>query len=291
MKLNEQLKLVFQKLGVDTFSAEMQTILGNASLTSIEVPEAVSNVLASEFFTKDSAMQNPDIRSAIRAEALNGVDAEVDALATKFGLDTDTITAIKAEKKSGKRYAALVEKVAELKEKSALATGKDKDVLSKQIEKLNADILAAKTDGDTRVAQIEKLRKTDKIGWELDGIYNNYEYALPTDKNISIQAAKSIIEGISKEKGLRFEISDKGVQILTNEGTQYFENNIAVTPQDFIKKNLLEKKVLKVSDAGNGKTPDRTQRSDGSMPKQFATNDFKSAVRDMMDLSTPVPAS
>jgi len=290
MKLNEQLTKAFQKLGVDTSTAEMQTILGNAALASIEVPEAVSNVLAKDFFTKESALQNPEIKSAIRAEALNGVDAEVDALATKFGLDEETITAIKAEKKSGKRYALLVDKIADLKEKSANATGKDKDALSKQIEKLNAEILAAKTDGDARVANVEKLRKTDKIGWELDGIYNNYEYALPTDKNISIQAAKSIIDGISKEKGIRFEISDKGVQILTSEGTQYFENNTPVTPQDFIKKNLLEKKILKVSE-GNGKAPERQERSNGNMPKQFETNDFKSAVKSMMESSPAVPAS
>ena len=290
-KLSETLNTLFQKLGVDTSSAEAKTILGNTALTSIEVPVAVSNVLAGEFFSKDSAMQNPEIRSAIRAEALNGVDAEVDALATKFGLDEDTITAIKAEKKSGKRYAALVDKVAELKEKSAIATGKDKDALNKQIEKLNADILAAKTDGDKRVAEVESLRKTDKIGWELDGIYKGYDYALPTEKNESVVVAKSIIDNIAKEKGLRFEISDKGFQILTKEGTQYFDNNTPVTPQDFIKRNLLEKKILKVSDNG-GKTPDRTQRQDFNPkgPSQPSTSSFKESLRELRE-ANPLPAS
>ncbi len=174
MKLNETITTVFRKLGVDTSTAEMQALIGNASLASIEVPEIVSTKLAGEFFTKESALQHPDIRSAIRAEALNAVDKEVKELGQKFGLDDETMKAIEAEQKSGKRYALLVDKVADLKEKSALATGKDKDALNKQIEKLNAEILAAKTDGDTRVANVEKLRKTDKIGWELDGIEKHF---------------------------------------------------------------------------------------------------------------------
>lgn len=281
MKLNEQLTALFLKLGVDTTSDEVKAILGNASLASIEVSDAVSSKLAGDFFTKDSAMQNPDIRSAIRAEALNGVDAEVDALGTKFGLDDETMTAIKSEKKSGKRYALLVDKIADLKEKSTLATGKDKDALNKQIEKLNGDIVKIGKEWETKLAEVETARKTDKVSWELDGIYKGYDYALPTEKNESVQVAKSIIDSIAKEKGLRFEISDKGVQILTKEGTQYFDNNIAVTPNDFIKKSLLEKKILKVSE-GNGKQPDRAQRPDNGMPKQPDNSSFGSALKSMI---------
>ncbi len=291
MKLSETLTSLFSRLGVDTTTDEAKTILGNPALATIEVADAVSTRLAGDFFTKESAMQNPDIRSTLRAEALNGVDAEVDELGKRFELDADTMTTIKAEKKSGKRYAKLVETIADLKEKKAYATGKDKDALTKQIEieKLNADIVSLRTEGDNRVAEVEKLRKTDKICWELDGIYNEFDYALPTEKSVSIMAAKSIIERTAQEKGLRFEISDKGVQILTKEGTPYFDNNIQVNTKDFIKRNLLEKKVLKVSDNGsNGKEAgQRSPRQEfGNMPKQHNASSFESAIGSMIE-ATP----
>ncbi len=286
-KLSETLSTLFQKLGVDTSKDEAKAILGNAALTSIDVPVAISNVLAGEFYTKDSAMQNPEIRSALRAEALNGVDAEVDALGTKFGLDEESMKAIKSEQKSGKRYAKLVETIADLKEKSAQATGKDKDALNKQIEKLNGDIVKIGKEWESKLTEVEAARKTDKIGWELDGIYKGYDYALPTEKNESVQVAKSIIDGIAKEKGLRFEISDQGINIVTKEGTPYFENNIKPSASDFIKKNLLEKKILKVSDGGNGKQANGSRKVPDA--KQPSNTSFASAVDDLL-ASSPAPA-
>jgi hypothetical protein len=250
MKLNALLTQVFSKLGVDISRAELQTLLANASLATIDVDDVTAGKLSSEFYTLESAKQNPAIRSAIRAEVLNGIDAQTAELMAKFDLDDETQQSILAEDKTSKKYAKLVETIANKEREKSSATGSDKTKLSSEIAKLNEQIVKERTAYETKIADGERLRKTDRVNWELDSIYGSLDYAMATDKNISATAARAIVDMISKQKGVRFETTETGVKLLTSEGTDYFDNNVPVTPQDFIKKTLMESKMLKVSDTG-----------------------------------------
>lgn len=240
----------FKNLGIDPSSEEAQKLLGNSNLATIEVGDIVSTKLTSEYFTREAALQDPSIRSTIKAETLNGTDAQIKEIMTGHEFDAETIAEIMKEDKSSKKLSKMVEKVAELtKAKSKVGTA-DQSVLNTKIAELNAQILATKTDYETKLADEQKGRRTDRVNWELDNIYNGLDYSLQTDKEISVTAAKAIISNIASKKGLRFETTENGVQILTKEGTEHFEGNIKVTPQDFIKKSLMENKMLKVSEAG-----------------------------------------
>lgn len=287
MKLNIVLTQVLKNLGVDTASEDAQKLLGNTNLTSIEVAESVSNHLTAEYFTKESALQNPEIRSKIKAETLNGIDAQTKDLMTQYELDPDTVAEIMKEDKSSKKLSKLVDKVAELTRNKSKASTADKDAMNQEISKLNKQIIDLKNDYESKITQERAARKGDRINWELDSIYNGLEYALAAEKNISITAAKAIIGQVAKEKGLKFETGDAGMQILTAEGTEYFENNLKITPQDFIKKTLTENKLLKVSDTRTETQGARTQQQNFRPSAQTTGNQsFDAAIDSLIQTNT-----
>jgi hypothetical protein len=250
MKLNVVLTQVLKNLGVDLSDPEAQKLIGNSNLASIEVGDTVTTKLTAEYFTREAAASDPEIRSKIKAETLNGIDAQTKELMTAHEFDAETIADITKEDKSSKKISKMVDKIVELTKAKSKLGGADQTVLNTKIAELNAQILATKTDYETKLLEEQKGRKTDRVNWELDSIYNGLDYSLASDKDISVTAAKAIISNIASKKGLRFETTENGVQILTKEGTEHFEGNIKITPQDFIKKSLMENKMLKVSDGG-----------------------------------------
>jgi hypothetical protein len=244
MKANELINSVFTKLG-NPLPLEVQTKMANA--INIDVDDAIANKFNTDYFTHESALQNPEIRSKIKAEILNGTDAEIERLMGKFEFDDAAKADVKKVDKTSKRLEALTDKIKELTEAKAGQTKVTKDALSKEIEKLNEQIVNIKTDYENKLQSEKVARKTDKINWELDGLYKGFEYALAAEKNISVTMAKALIEKINADKGLKFDISEQGIKIMTKDNTEYFENNVKVTPEDYIKKNLMDNKLLKVA--------------------------------------------
>jgi hypothetical protein len=236
------------KLGVDTTSLESQKLLGNPQLANIDVSEEISATMNTEFFTKEAAIQNPDIRKQIRAEALNGVDASVLELIKGYELDPESLSEITKEDKTSNKIKKAVEKIEDLTRKKAKASGTDKDTLNEEIAKLNKQILATKTEYENKLVDEKNARKSDKINWELDSIYNGLEYSLASEKNISVTAAKAVIGDFLSKKGIKFETGEAGLQILTKEGTDYYENSTKVSPTEFIKKSLMDVKMLKMNE-------------------------------------------
>jgi hypothetical protein len=281
-KLNQVLSTAFTKLGLDLTNESVKTIIGNESLSNIEVSEDVSNYLSQDFYTKDAAAQNLEIRSKIKAEILNGEDARQNELFSKFELPDDIKSSILSEKNTLKRYSLIADKIAELTELKHKSTGNDKNILNQEIAKLNKQIVDIKSQYENEINNERFARKQDRINWELDSIYNQFDYALPVDKSISVTAAKAIMNKIASEKGIIFETTDNGIKIKTKEGTDYFDNNQPVNPADFIKRSLIENKLLKTA-------PDNTQaqQMQASSRQEYNRNQpsmksFDAAVNDLM---------
>lgn len=279
MKLNTLLTNVMTKLGVDTTSPESQKILGNPNLANIEVADEISNKLDGEFFTKDAAIANTDIRSRIRAEALNGVDASVLELIKGYDFDQETQSEILKEDKTHNKIKKVMEKIEDLTRKKSKASGVDKETLNTEIEKLNKQVLSTKAEYENKLNDERNARRGDKINWELDSIYKGFDYSLQSDKDISITAAKAIIGDFVNKKGLKFESSENGLQILTKDGTEYYENSVKLSPADFIKKSLFEAKMLKVNDMTQTSQPNKViNTGNGTVNTNSNTN-----WRDAMD--------
>lgn len=251
--LNVLLSSVLKKLGVDISTSKAQELLGNSALTTIQVDDSISNQLNKDFYTLDSALQNPEILSKARAEALNGVDTHLESIWDSSGLDSDTITALKAEKKSMVKISKTVELIRAKEQKALQATGEDKQKLVGEINKLQNDIIQSKKEFDSKISEIESGRKLDKINWELDGVYGTFDYTTPIEKSLAVHSAKAVIAKITADKGIKFEMSDGGLVLKTKMDTDYVEDNIKLTPKDFITKTLIENKFIKVSGSGDSR--------------------------------------
>jgi hypothetical protein len=262
MKLNVLLNQMFTRLGVDSSTSEALLILGNANLATVEVPETISNKLSAEFFTKEAALQHPEIRSTIKAETLNGIDSQTKEILSKYEFDEETKKSIMSEEKTAKRLAKLTDSLYEKASKNR--KGDDKEIAA-----LNEKILAERTAYEAKVSDLEKARKMDRVNWELDGIYGSLDYATPMEKDYSIAAAKAIISRISQTKGINFDVSENGVKLVNSDGRDYYENNMQMTPNDFIKKSLIEAKMIKV----NEQKQENVQKTRSSVSAdQSATN-------------------
>lgn len=273
MKLNALLTTVLSGLGVDPNSTEAQALLGNANLASIDVADELSNKLKGPFFTKEAALASPEIRSVIKAETLNGIDSQLDEV-MKAHLDDETLAELKKEGKTMKRLSAYSEKIKELEAKKAGASGKTQSELTKQIDKLNEEKANLINQHSADKQKWEQARKMDKINWEHDSFYSGLEYTLPKemDKSLKVEAAKAVINKKMKEKDLRFEASESGVEILTKDGTKYYEGNTLITHQDFIKKTLMEAKLLQVSDTQTQTQQTHRGSTGGSQRQHMASN-------------------
>jgi hypothetical protein len=280
MKANELITSVFTKLGT-SLPAEIQTQLSSSSLANIEVAEDVAKKFSAEYFTLESAKANPEIRNAIKAEVLNGTDAEIDRLMGKFEFDEDTKTKVKAGDKTSKKLELLADQIKELTEKKAGKGAETQTALNEKIAELNAQVLAEKEGRANDIKAENDKFKTEKINWELKDIYKGFDYALAADKNISITMAQALINDINKSKGLKFESSDTGIRIVTKEGADYFENNVKLSPSDYINKELLANKLIKVSDKP-AETHTQTQRTVNAQ-QNFGNTSFASAIDNMIE--------
>jgi len=266
MKANDLINMVFKKLG-NPLPADIQTILGG-SLSAIDVDDAVASKFNVDYFTKEAALQNPDIKNTLRAEVLNGIDAELDKVSDKFEFDDATKEVLKKEKTS-KRIEVITDKIRELSEKKAGTNKVDKDAYNKELEKYNAEILALRTTHASELEAEKSGRKTDRVNWELDGIYSGLDYSSHKDKKTAIIMAKAVMAEKIKAEGLKFDITENGAKILTKENTDLYVDNKPVSPSDYIKKTLIENDLIKVSD---GKTPPANGGNTGNNNNQGSNN-------------------
>jgi hypothetical protein len=289
MKLNEFLTVILTKLGADTSKPEVQTILTNSALATVDVADVISAQLNGEFFTEASAKQNPRVRATIKAEILNGLDARTKELFTKYEFDDVSAGIVTAEAGTFEKYAKLIETVIAKEQQKAIAAGGTKDKLSLEVAKLNEQIVKERESSLSKIAEIEKMRKVDKVNWELDNVYSTFDYDLPTAKDISTISAKSIINAIAAKKGIKFEATDTGIKLMTNEGTEHFENNIPISPQDFIKKTLLENKLIKTAPTPKSSvvTSTSTNGYAKTPPQPINTGTFASAIDSLIEGSRP----
>lgn len=261
-KLNVTLSSVLKKLGVDITTSKAQELLGNAALASIDVPDDISNALNKDFYTLDSALQNPDIISKARAEALNGIDTLLESIWENSGLDGETVTQLKGEKKTAVRLSKTIETIREKEKEANKAFGEDKKKLVEEINKLNQKVAEETKKFQKDLEDEKNARKMDKVNWELDSIYNSFDYASPMEKDLSVHAAKAVIAKMAAQKDLKFVLTDKGVSLKTNIDTDYVEDNRPLTPKDFITKTLIENKFVKVNGQGNnGQSQQQNQQN------------------------------
>lgn len=250
MKFNEVFKKMVEQSGVSVTDATIEKIIGNKELASLEVDDAVSSKLTAERFTFEAAKSNPELHKHFKATILDGVDQEVKRLADEHGFEDSDKTELKSAENSFKRIALLSSKIKTLTEKKAGSTGKDKDALTKEVEKLNSELLTIKTDHQTAILAKETAFNDERTGWKLESVFN--EFIPKMDKKnsskINLTIARTVVTDELAKKGLKIVNKDGNLSLLTSTDTQYFENNTPIALNDFVSKTLANEKLLVASD-------------------------------------------
>lgn len=258
-KLSAFLKKHGEALGMT--SEQLAKITGN---DNVEISEEVANLFSSvKVFTEESAKANPEIRAAIRAEALNGVDALRQTLFSKYEFPDEVKASLMSETKTSNWIQSAFEKLADLERKKAETSGKGKTELEKEIQKLNEQILSNKNAWEAEKKDLTTARERDRVNWEMKSIYSGYDYALgEVDKQIAIDAASAVVERKLRERGIVINMTETGLQPFVNKDgqfTPYYDNNQKISASDLIKKELLAAKLLKVND-GNQRQANGNQQ-------------------------------
>jgi NADH dehydrogenase/NADH:ubiquinone oxidoreductase subunit G len=252
MKFGTLLSDLAKKAGVDTTQQDFVSLLSH----DIEIPDAIATKLNQGLLNIDAAKNNPDIKKALRAEALNGVDSKISELLEELGI-TSEATEILEEKNSFEKIAKLTRKVKDLESKKAGATKKeDKDALETKIADLNKELKTAKDSITAKEKEWQDLRNGDLTNFEIQKKLLGKEYALPKEMNadLKVTTAQSAINMALQAKGYKLVRNEQGsLQIVDKDGNKaYSDSHEELQVDSFIDGALAQNKLLKVNDQSQG---------------------------------------
>jgi len=285
MTLGDFLNTLCKAIGVDANDPALVSFLSKSEIATATLDAGLATKISKGLLTIEAAKQNPELKSHFTAQALNALDSQLKDLFDEFGLDDATKAELLAEKSSYKRAANLARKIKELEAKKVAANAGDKSKLAQQIDALNAELSTIKKSHTDELARLVDTHKADRINWELDMLYNSFNFAMPFSKEANIVMAKSLINESLTKAGLKIENVDNTLRLATKEGTDYYENNQKVGIKDFIEKNLTEHKVLVIDKDKNQKpfVPGQQQQNPpGYKPSKFEqelNKDFTDVVQ------------
>lgn len=263
MKLAELIAKLAKKSGVDTNGEEFKKI----SIPDVEIPDEVATQLDQKLMNEAAAASNSAIRNKIKAEALNGIDALVDAIIEEDQLQgVDAVKNASTSYEKVKKLFGLQKDVHAQKLKDAVKPGKgdvDKEVYERQLADLNGQLKTLKQTLSDKETEFKNTREADLTGFDIQKILMGKEYALPKemDHDLKLQTANAAVQKQLQAKGLKIIRTEQGtLAIVKTDGTPaYNESNEAIELNSFFDGALAQNKLLKVNDPadpnGGGKSP------------------------------------
>lgn len=244
-----------KKAGVNTDDAAVKDLTGYTELAKIEIDDSLANSLETNLLTVDSAKNNRDIANHFKAQAFNGLDAELDAVMAELGLGDDVKTEMKAITSSTKRAASLAKKIKELEAAKAGADNKGEKIdFQKKIDEITSQLKAENQKiTDEKNALINK-HNLEMIDMHLLNSLTGFNYANDNlSKNLQLTLAKQVVTNdLMKEKAKL--ILENGQLIIKSQDDLDYQDakNNKVNFQEFIERSLGANNLLKASDGADG---------------------------------------
>jgi len=257
MKIGDFLNTFAVNSGTPKDDAGLLSLLQNKELASIDIPDSIASKINSNYFTLDSAKNNPTLKSHFFAQALNGVDSELNKIMTDLQLEDTVKQELLSEQSTHKRTSQLIKKVAELEKSKASKAPGEKAELDRQIADLNGQIATLKSSTIAKSEYDALLNKheSELTNIKLNSILSDYNYSLPKEmaQELKLSTAKIALENSLKEKGVKIVRENGELKLKTSTDTDYYVDNKPVTIKDFADSVLAQNKLLVVS--GNNNTP------------------------------------
>jgi hypothetical protein len=290
IKFNEAFSDLAKSAGLDLTKPEFAPILAIAS----EIPDDKA------VMTLEVAKQHPEVIKHWKANFFNGVDTKINELASEYAFEPTEMEALKQEKDSYKRMKLLTQFTKAKTEKGFEGLSKtDKAQLVKEIEKLNADIVAVKEAAKKEVAE-SKAKIDDEItNYAFESSLRGRPYALKEiPEEININTSKGLIEKYMREKGAKLVRVGNELKLknATTPDVDYIEDNKPVQYGELVNKILANNKLIAVTappDPKKGptfKTKENTNLNDNRTKADFkpVANRMRENARQMAEANQHV---
>lgn len=250
--------------GIAADNSELKTLLSDARLSAITIPDTLSSGIQSAHLTIESAKANPDLIKYFRATNLDPLDKTVFNTLTELGIDEAELADLKSEKSTYNKVVLALKKVSSLKEAAAKAnaegsTGKAAEY-EKQVLALNAQISQIKDAFNTEKSELVKSYDNKYKSRILNEILLGYEYASEQPKEVQLELANILLNKHLSQNKWETRLDNDNISLVTSEGTKVFDNNKEVTIKALADKIVSENKLIKVNAPQTpGKTPQTAQ--------------------------------
>jgi hypothetical protein len=250
--------------GIAADNSDLKTLLSDARLSAINIPDAVVGGIQSAHLTIESAKANPDLIKYFRATNLDPLDKTVFSTLAELGIDEADFADLKSEKSTYNKVALAIKKVSSLKEAAAKAnaegsTGKAAEY-EKQVLALNAQISQIKDAFNTEKSELVKSYDNKYKSRILNEILLGYEYASEQPKEVQLELANILLNKHLSQNKWETRLDNDNISLVTSEGTKVFDNNKEVTIKALADKIVSENKLIKVNAPQTpGKTPPTAQ--------------------------------
>jgi len=251
VKIGTFLTDLCKKAGVDTNSPELVDILS----ANLEIEDTLVSRINTNLVSMDAAENNPDLRAKLsakfRAEALDGVDSQLNAILESGVFSATDVAEIKEVKGTYKKLELLGQKVktvAEAKGDKKVETAE----FTKQINELQKQLSEAKQGFETEKKSLLDSHESELTTFSLKQLLQTKEYALPDDMPAE-RKAKIALDALNEDLASK-ELVVKRVNgvptLLRKDGTEYYnESSIKVGLNDYAEGVLNTNKLLKVAGA------------------------------------------
>jgi hypothetical protein len=262
MKVGELFAELLEKVGADTTSEEVKSILS----ISVDVPQAFADKLSAGLFTEEAAKNNMKIKNHFIAQFAGGLDQSILDRALKMNLPSSTIEKIKEEKSTGKKQQLLLEAIDE-----------DTNSKLKAVEKSGASdvdkaaerqaILALQEDNRSLNNQLSNYKEKYVPKEELDRVLSQGEndrvqflienelikkpWSANYPENVRTQLGKIALDNLMKEVGVKVVRKDGELKLVhaNNVEQEYFDSkNKNVKFTELVDQMMTANKFKAVSD-------------------------------------------
>ncbi len=276
-QFGEILKSLAGKAKIKVDNETLKKLLSFTDAAQFELPDEIANAFEQNLLTEESATAHQNVRRKLFAEALNGVDAELENYLSDFEFDDAFKTQFKGIQ------ANTNEKVRQLKTglQNQLKAAKEKAKNSgnpndkAEVEALKGQI----ADLNKKEAELKLMHKTEIENLKMQNLNDRKDYTLRStlsgkslpknglSPDINILTAKTLITQDMAKHGLVFYFDDNGNPVLKQkkDGAEidYYVDNKPVNFDQFIDGVLAQNKFVQINDPnppnpGGGNNPQPT---------------------------------
>lgn len=269
--VSDYIKSLLKKAGVNPEDEKFKVFFANEEMGKLDVPEEIATGIDTNLISLTAAKDNyGPLKNFYHAQALNGIDTNIEQLLEELGLGDDDKTELKLEKSTGKRVAALIKKVQAAEQKKANADKPDKVAIQKTIDDLNRQIVSEKNlaiqAGVNAQNEIKKFKLDAYLEREISKHKSVFDESLSPE--LRLTTLRNAVELALQRRGAKRDFDESGnLVLLRTDGTKYFgENHEAVDFPKFVEQALSSEKLLAVNKPANQTGSQQTNHQNGSQP-------------------------